>query len=476
VAILEFLLGLGIGLSLLWWQRSRSDARLENLARKLRPDVTDSPFSSTSQLALAIGHQQKVQQQLEQQMETYRQLIQVAPTAYLQVDDENRFIWCNQQAQIMLGITPEIYPAQPRLLLELVRSYELDELIEQTRNTGKPCQSEWIFYPVSADPLNLRAQKSYALRGHGIPLRENQIGIFLENLQEALSIMQQHDRWASDLAHELKTPLTSIRLVAETLQSRLEPPLKGWVDRLINETVRLSNLVEDLLDLSRIERGTSSPLQLKPTDLVELIHSVWNSLEPLARKKQLTLEYLGPDRLIVPIDQPRFHRLLVNLLDNSIKYSPLNHPIRIAVSLRPSQNSQNVSYSDIPESHALVHLDVIDYGSGFPEKALPHVFERFYRADPSRARLSVQSSASQPSGISEKASPLKGTWATSPNRAEAQIQGGSGLGLAIASQIVEVHQGTIHASNHPETGGAWLQVQIPQYMTASSTEKSANYG
>ncbi|HEY9630164.1 MAG TPA: PAS domain-containing sensor histidine kinase [Coleofasciculaceae cyanobacterium] len=458
MAILEFLLGLGIGLLLLWWQRSRSDARLENLARKLRPDVIDSPFSSTSQLALAIGHQQKAQQQLEQQIETYRQVIQLAPAAYLQVDDENRFIWCNQQAQVMLGITPEIYPAKPRLLLELVRSYELDELIEQTRNTGKLCQSEWIFYPASADPLNLCVQESCALRGHGIPLRENQIGIFLENRQEAMNIMEQHDRWASDLAHELKTPLTSIRLVAETLQSRLEAPLKGWVDRLINETVRLSNLVEDLLDLSRIERGSPSPLQLKPTDLIGLIYSVWNSLEPLAREKQVSLEYLGPEQLIMALDQPRFHRLLVNLLDNSIKYSPPQHPIRVAVSLQPSHSeideAQDYSHLITPETPTSLYLDVIDYGSGFPEKALPHVFERFYRADPSRSRLSVPS-------VGVIAKTVLSNWSQSSNGAEGQSQGGSGLGLAIARQIVEAHQGSIQASNHPETGGAWLQVQLP---------------
>jgi len=500
VAILEFCAGLGIGLSLLWWQRSRSDTRLKNLARKLRPDIpkiTDSPFSSASQLALAIGHQQKVQQQIEQQLEAYRQIIQAAPTGYLQVDDENRFIWCNQQAQVILGIAPEAYPSKPRLLLELVRSYELDDLIEQTRNTGKPCQSEWIFYPVNADPLNIATQQTYALRGYGMPLRDSQIGIFLESRQEAMNIRQQHDRWASDLAHELKTPLTSIRLVAETLQSRLEPPLKDWVDRLINETVRLSNLVEDLLDLSRIERGSPSPLKLKPTDLVELIHSVWNSLEPLARKKQLTLKYAGPDRLIIPLDQARFHRLLVNLLDNSIKYSPWHHPICVTVSLQPAQtaHSQNASPPNASESYAAVRLDVIDYGSGFPEKDLPHVFERFYRADPSRARLTVQPSGVQASGVqasgvqasevrasgisskpSSKVASFNSTRANSPNGAEGQIQGGSGLGLAIARQIVEVHQGSIQASNHPETGGAWLQVRIPQHMSASSPENPANYG
>ncbi|HEY9643475.1 MAG TPA: HAMP domain-containing sensor histidine kinase, partial [Coleofasciculaceae cyanobacterium] len=271
-------------------------------------------------------------------------------------------------------------------------------------------------------------------------------------------------------AHELKTPLTSIRLVAETLQSRLQPPLKGWVDRLINETVRLSDLVQDLLDLSRLERGASHPLQVKPTDLIELIYSVWNSLEPLARKKQLSLEYSGPAHLVMQLDQPRIHRLLVNLLDNGIKYSPVRQPIRIQVSSKPiapkEMSANPFSYPAVGHATRDVYLDVIDYGSGFPEKAMPYVFDRFYRADLSRARLSITDRTSAipaDSAVSSGSisSPSNGS-ADQPQ--EGQLQGGSGLGLAIARQIVEAHQGSIQARNHPDTGGAWLQVRLPWFL------------
>jgi two-component system, OmpR family, phosphate regulon sensor histidine kinase PhoR len=344
----------------------------------------------------------------------------------------------------------------------LVRSYELDDLIEKTRDTGKPCQSDWIFYPMSADPLYISEQESYALRGYGLPLVDRQIGVFLENRQEVMCLRQQRDRWASDLAHELRTPLTSIRLVAETLQSRLEPPLKGWVDRLINETVRLSDLVQDLLDLSRIERGASHPLQAKPTDLIELIYSVWNSMEPLARKKQLSLEYSGPAHLVMQLDQPRIHRLLVNLLDNGIKYSPARQPIRIQISAQPvaSQAINDLLSDDLPNDSGQatqeVYLDVIDYGSGFPEKALPYVFDRFYRADLSRSRVVLADEALAPGSSSSAHS-------TVHSQQDVHLQGGSGLGLAIARQIVEAHQGSIQARNHPDTGGAWLQVRLPWF-------------
>lgn len=461
MAILDFLVGLSIGVLLLVWQRSQSNARLKKMLRNIQSSTVDSPFPLTSQLSLAITQQQREQQQLEQQLEMFRQILHSAPIGYLQVDDENRLLWCNAQARRMLGIVQELSWSKPRLLLELVRSYELDDLIEQTRNANRPCQSNWTFYPTSSDPSDLSHQSSLILQGHGLPLSNDQIGIFLENRQEMAALIQQRDRWTSDLAHELKTPLTSIRLVAETLQTRLEPNLKTWVDRLIDETIRLSHLVQDLLDLSQMERSSLRNLQLKPIDLVSLIDSVWGSLEPLARRKQLHLDYSGPERLVMQLDQARIHRLLINLLDNSIKYSAPQHPIRVKVGIEPDVNHP-------PTGSQAVCLEVIDVGPGFPENALPYVFERFYRADPSRTRaVSLQELETDLKPLAPSDAPSNTPQQKSP-QGDAHSQTGSGLGLAIVRQIVEAHQGSVSASNHPETGGAWLQVRLPLQMIAGS--------
>jgi two-component system phosphate regulon sensor histidine kinase PhoR len=386
---------------------------------------------------MAIAQYKEVQFFLEEQVEAYRQVLQNSPIGYLQVDDENRLVESNLQARTLLGIDEENFSGTPRLLLELVRSYELDDLIDQARSADRLYQRDWTFYSVSHDPAQLSEQQSYALRGHAFPLGEGTVGIFLENRQESLVLKQQRDRWASDLAHELKTPLTSIRLVAETLQTRVDPTLRNWIDRLIQETIRLSTLVQDLLDLSQADQSSYKRLQLQSQDLVDLIYSVWNSLEPLARRKDVRMNYSGPPQLWMPMDRARMHRLLVNLLDNGIKFSPEHQPICVKVQVEEAPKAYQP---------ARMYLEVIDGGSGFPEGALPHVFERFYRADPSRSRQSLL--REEPEGLNGQVS-------------QAELPSGSGLGLAIVRQIVEIHQGTITASNHPEMGGAWLQVRIP---------------
>nr|WP_242040208.1 MULTISPECIES: PAS domain-containing sensor histidine kinase [unclassified Desertifilum] len=430
-----------VGLALLVGYRVWLELKLKNLLPDLKSDTLRATRSSLSRLLWAIAFQQETCRDLENQVERWKQLLYLAPIGYIQVDEENQLCWCNQQACQLLGIQAPA-AARPRLLLEIVRSYELDELIEVTRDAQKPCQREWTFQPTCADPTNLSQQQAIALRGIGIPLTRGEVGVFLENCQEVLILSQQRDRAFSDVAHELKTPLTSIRLVAETLQSRLDPPLRNWVDRLLNEAIRLSDLVQVLLDLSQLEREAGSCLNLKNVNLPELIQSSWLSLEPLARKKQVELDYGGPSKLLIQADEPRLYRVLLNLLDNSIKYSPSGASIQLRVSLEPHPQAP-------PEStQQWVHLEAIDSGSGFPENAIPHVFERFYRAEPSRSRRYPHPSASSRPDNRSPASDLHPSY-------------GSGLGLAIVRQIIEAHRGTVSASNHPDTGGAWLQVWLP---------------
>ena len=455
MAFLWFLLGLVIGLGVLSWYHIQLTRQLRFLMSSFQPQVSRRSLVSVWRLRREFAASVDAQEALLTDLETWKHLALAAPIGILQVDEENQLIWCNAQAGQLLSIQPPNSPTR-RLLLELVRSYELDQLIEQTRVLRKPCQSDWTFHPVCADPSQLSRQMPRPLRAHSLPLNNGCVGVFLESRQEAVLLAQQRDRWISDVAHELKTPLTSIRLVAETLQLRLESPLRDWIDRLLDETIRLSSLVQDLLDLSQLEANPHPNLRCRTVDLTKLIQSAWFGLEPLARKKQLQLDYVGPDRLLIQLDESRIHRVLLNLLDNAIKYSPPQQAIRVQASLINTDRS-------VPNQ--LVQLDVIDAGLGFPSDALPYVFDRFYRADPSRSRSHAEveiaktyavgkNTATSSSASSDGVQSTKGTHAV-------PTSSGSGLGLAIVRQIVEAHQGSVQANNHPETHGGWLQVFLP---------------
>ncbi|MBW4695073.1 MAG: HAMP domain-containing histidine kinase [Lyngbya sp. HA4199-MV5] len=453
MTFLCFLLGLLLGLGLLGWYHIRLTRKLERLAESLQSDLSRWSLGATSRLIRTIATHVNHHEQLTHDLELWQHLCKTSPIGMLQVDEENQLVWCNAQAGQLLSITLP-HPAQRRLLLELVRSYELDQLIEQTRVLHKPCQSDWTFHPVSADPSQLSRQLSRSLRAHSVPLDDGYVGVFLESRQEAMLLAQQRDRWISDVAHELKTPLTSIRLVAETLQMRLEPPLRDWVDRLLNETIRLSSLVQDLLDLSQLEANPNPNLKLKTVDIANLIQSAWFSLEPLARKKQLQLDYVGTACLPLHLDESRMHRVLLNLLDNAIKYSPDQQAIRVHVSI----------VIDDQVHDKLVHLEIIDAGPGFPTEALPYVFDRFYRADPSRSRKHNELEVSRMYGLGKStlaSHAYMDDLQTVGEEQAAPVSSGTGLGLAIVRQIVEAHQGRVQASNHPETQGGWLQIYLP---------------
>ncbi|BDI17765.1 PAS domain-containing sensor histidine kinase [Nostoc cf. commune SO-36] len=434
--LLGFCLGLAVGIGFWVWQQVQLNRYLGRLLRPL------TSHSYKMGLLLIPGLQQEIamvkqhRQDLQQSLQTYQDLLDFAPVGYLQVDEENQLLWCNRQAQEILYLQ-RWQPEQVRLLLELVRSYELDHLIEQTRDLQKPQTGEWIFHPSCDDAAEMAKIKSLALRASSLPLPNGQVGVFLENRQPLLDINQVRDRSFSDLAHELRTPLTSIRLVVETLQNRLEPPLNRWVNRLMQEVDRLINLVQSWLELTQMEANPNIQLQAKAVELRSLITSVWETLEPLAQRQHLSFSYSGPENIWIKVDRARIYQVFLNLLDNSIKYSPPSTSIHVEAKILSTKDNDGAS--------PILEINLIDSGAGFSEADLPHVFERFYRGDKARTHSPQDS-----------------------NSIGAIV--GNGLGLAIVEQILIAHGGSIKAMNHPETGGAWMQLQFPEVMANSLSQ------
>ena len=206
----------------------------------------------------------------------------------------------------------------------------------------------------------------------------------------------------TDVAHELRTPLTNLRGYLEAARDDLVPSDAALVDNLYEETMLLSRLVADLQELAQAEAGQLA-LQRQPASLAGIVEQAVTILRPQANAKGLMLSVDLPDNLPpVDVDPERVGQVLRNLLNNAVAHTPQGG--EVAVAARSGDREVAVS--------------VRDTGTGIAAEHLPYVFDRFYRADKSRARQT----------------------------------GGAGLGLAIAKQLVIAHGGSIKVESAPEQG------------------------
>ena len=437
---IDFVLGVVVGVSFYVWKRYQFKYQLRLLFKSF--SQSGDWVSSLSPLSLVrreLASSYEKIQELERQLQIWQGLIEQSPVGFLKIDEDNRLFWCNQTARAQLNID-RWQPGQVRLLLELVRSYELDRLIEKTRQSQQKQVKEWTFYytyhadSTSPSSKNSQQQESLALQGYGIPLPQGNVGIFLIDRQAIVELSRSREEDFSNLTHELRTPLTSIALVAENLLKRLNNPERRWVEQMLREINRLIHLVQDWLDLTQLQASPHQYLQYSLVELRELIFSVWHSLKPIADRKEVTFVYAGEERVTIRADRSRLNQVFLNLLDNSIKHSPVGGKIRVEIEV--------VAQNDLePSAVSRVEINIIDSGKGFAATDLPYVFERLYRGDKSRTRQ----------GYSQ----------------ELPFASGSGLGLAIVKQIIEAHRGSIEANNHPQTKGAWIKITLPYNFSSS---------
>lgn len=343
-------------------------------------------------LLLGVGY---VQRRYRDRESAYRTLLEAVPLAFLLVDAADRLSEVNALA------AKHLKDAEVGIPLVAVNG-QLVELVRQARRAGKVQQARISL-------AHTGAQQAFIVLA--VPLGRGQVGLFIEDQSSILQLIEQRDRWVGDAAHELKTPLTSIRLVAEMVLPRVDPAQQRWIERLLGEVHRLNLLVQELLEFSQWQAGHEKLNYSHDVDLVGLVNRTWDALEPLARERQVSMHLDSPAQVVLSADSERLYRALLNLLDNAVRYSPVGESFEV----------------HIRSERDWVNLDIIDSGPGFPVQDLGRVFERFYRADPARARQT----------------------------------GGTGLGLAIVRQIVEAHKGSVEARNHPETGGAWLAIRLP---------------
>jgi signal transduction histidine kinase len=231
-----------------------------------------------------------------------------------------------------------------------------------------------------------------------VPVRSNdeigELALAFNTMAEALAQQEQlKQQLVSDVAHELRTPLSNIRGYLEAIQDGLAAADPKTIDSLHEEALLLTRLVEDLQELALAESGQLH-LEPKAVDLGGIVERTLTALFPTIHEKNLSVSTNVPHRLPdIVVDPARIGQVLRNLLTNAIAYSPPGG--RIEVSIVPNGRS--------------IEVRVSDTGPGIEAEHIPLVFERFYRVDMSRTRLT----------------------------------GGAGLGLAIVKQLVHAHGGEV---------------------------------
>ena len=240
----------------------------------------------------------------------------------------------------------------------------------------------------------------------------------LERLSAALNRMigrlddafEHIHRFSADASHELRTPLTILQLELEGIVNdhSLSSPLEEQLGSALEETHRMSRIVESLLTISRLDAGETK-LDRLPLDLGKLVNSTSSEMKILAQEKSITLRATA-EKVWVRGDRTRLQEVIVNLVDNAIKYTPEGGQVEVRAKTE--------------DGSAI--LEVEDDGIGIPAYAIPHVFERFYRVDKARSRAS----------------------------------GGTGLGLSIVKAICVAHGGEIHAFSK-DASGSCFRVELP---------------
>jgi two-component system phosphate regulon sensor histidine kinase PhoR len=328
---------------------------------------------------------QRLFSELRQQKEELNSIIHSLQEGLLVLDKQGRIIRANESFWRIAG-TP---PLEEKFYWQIMRSPQLAELLKKVGTEKRNLMEELTLgdriFMCSVTPLE-GGEKIVSL---------------FHDVTEIKNIEKIKKDFVINVSHELRTPLTAIKGYAETLRKEVDAtPGKRYVEIIERNTDRLINIVNDLLLLSGLEERPA--LELEEIDLRNFLDNVIRIFDQRLRDKRLSLGVdVKQDLPTIKADSFKLEQMLVNLLDNAIKYTDHGE---IAISAGVQENR--------------VRIQVRDTGIGIPKENIPRIFERFYVVDKSRSRKS----------------------------------GGTGLGLSIVKHIVFLHQGTIGIESIPGDG------------------------
>ncbi|MDL1978906.1 MAG: cell wall metabolism sensor histidine kinase WalK [Deltaproteobacteria bacterium] len=318
------------------------------------------------------------------------------------VDMDERVLSMNNAAARMFGCNAS--EAQGRSIQEIVRNTVLREFVTDTLSSEKPVERDVV----------LSSNGDLFLSGHGTLLQDaqgKQIGalIVLNDVTRLRRLEEIRRDFVANVSHEIKTPITAIKGFVETLrEGAVKNPddAERFLGIIEKHVERLEAIIEDLLSLSRIERGTErEENELVENSVKDVLDTAIQVCEVGAAARKIDIELSCPENLFAKMEPRLLEQAVVNLLDNAVKYSNKESSIRVEAS----------------QGEGEIILSVRDEGCGIEKKHLSRLFERFYRVDKARSR---------------------------------QL-GGTGLGLAIVKHIAQAHGGHVNVESTPGKGSTF---------------------
>ncbi|WP_199425611.1 two-component system histidine kinase PnpS [Thermaerobacillus caldiproteolyticus] len=351
-----------------------------------RSDETGMLSHSINILARNLQEMSKVQ---EMQTDRLHTLIENVGSGLILIDSRGYINLVNRTYKEIFHIHPEEYLY--RLYNEAFAHKEIVKLVDEIFMKEVKVRKQLV--------LTVDIERKH-FEVYGAPIigtNDEWKGIVLvfHDITELKKLEQMRKDFVANVSHELKTPITSIKGFAETLLDgamKDERALEHFLSIILKESERLQSLIQDLLDLSKIEQQ-GFQLQVETINLFQLLKEVIMMFHGKAAEKDIDLQLNVSQPIYINGDSNRLKQVLINLITNALTYTPQGGRVEVSVE---DQNEE-----------VLIHVK--DTGIGIDEKEIPRIFERFYRVDKARSRNS----------------------------------GGTGLGLAIVKHLVEAHHGYI---------------------------------
>jgi two-component system, OmpR family, phosphate regulon sensor histidine kinase PhoR len=374
-----------------------------NYRARTYEDHADETGMLSSSINVLARNLQELMKSKEIQQDRLGTLIENMGSGLILIDSRGYINLVNRTYKEIFKVESNEY--LDKLYYEVIDQKDICDLIEEIFMTEQKIRKQLIV-PVGIERRHFEV--------YGVPiigLNDVWKGILLvfHDITEIKKLEQMRKDFVANVSHELKTPITSIKGFSETLLDGAmedKQTLEAFLNIILKESDRLQTLIQDLLDLSKMEKQ-GFQLSIQKINIVDVLNEVLPILAGKASEKNIDLQFEAEDDgIYIEGDVYRLKQVFINLITNAISYTPEGGLVRVEVRERTSK----------------IRINVVDTGIGIERKEIPRIFERFYRVDRARSRNS----------------------------------GGTGLGLAIVKHLIEAHKGNIRVESKVGRGTTFI--------------------